>query len=67
MDTAITINADLLDEAMRVSGGTDRRRIVEDALRIMLDQQKQIDIRKYRGCLRWEGELDALRRATWLL
>jgi Arc/MetJ family transcription regulator len=67
MDTAITIDADLLDEVLQVSGGHDRRQVVEEALKNRLDQQKQIDIRKYRGLLHWEGELDALRRAKWLL
>lgn len=61
------IDADLLDEVVQVSGGNDRRHIVEEALRTRLDQQKQIDIRKYRGRLHWEGDLDALRRAKWLL
>ncbi|MDR0569398.1 MAG: type II toxin-antitoxin system VapB family antitoxin [Spirochaetaceae bacterium] len=67
MDTAIMVDEDLLDEVLRVSGGQDRRQMVEETLRNRLAQQKQIDIRKYRGRLHWEGDLDALRRAKWLL
>ncbi|MDR2535353.1 MAG: type II toxin-antitoxin system VapB family antitoxin [Treponema sp.] len=67
MDTAITIDADLLDKALLASGTQDRRKLVEEALRNMVDQKKQTDIRKCRGQLHWEGDLDALRRAKWLL
>ena len=65
MDTAITIDSDLLNKAMEVTGGQNQRQIVENALRIYVTHNKQNEVRKYRGKLQWEGNLDELRTAKW--
>ena len=67
METAVTIDAELLREAIQVSGGQPQHQLVEEALKLLIMQKKQNVIRKYRGKLRWEGNLDELRAAKWSL
>jgi len=67
METAITIDSGILEEAMQTSVGQTQRQLVEDALRLFLLQNKQGEARKYRGKLQWEGDLDELRTAKWSL
>ena len=67
METAITVDGDILNEAMRVANGQTQRQIVENALRLFATQNRQAEVRKYRGKLQWEGNLDELRAAKWSL
>jgi Arc/MetJ family transcription regulator len=66
METAITIDTDLLNKAMQTVGAQTQRQLIEDALRLFVLQNKQGEVRKYRGKLQWEGNLDELRTAKWL-
>ena len=65
MDTAITIDSDLLNKAMKIAGGENQRELIENALQIYITHNKQSEARKYRGKLQWEGNLDELRAAKW--
>jgi Arc/MetJ family transcription regulator len=65
METAITVDTELLDKAMYGADQQTQRQIVEDALRLYLSQSGQSEARKYRGKLHWEGNLDDLRTAKW--
>ena len=66
METAVTIDAELLDKAMHTANGQTQRQLVEDALRLFTLRSKQVEARKYRGKLRWEGNLDEMRAAKGL-
>jgi len=63
METAVTINTELLNKAMQVAVGQTQRQLVEDALQLFVLQNRQSEARKYRGKLQWEGNLDELRMA----
>jgi Arc/MetJ family transcription regulator len=65
VETTITVDVDILDKAMQATSGQTQRQLVEDALRLFTMQNKQADVRKYRGKLQWEGNLDELRMAKW--
>jgi len=67
METAVTINSDLLNEAMQAANGKDQRQLVEGALRLLVLQSRQGEVRKYRSKLQWEGNLDELRTSKWSL
>ena len=67
METAITINSDLLKKAMQTTNGQSHQQLVEDALRLYVLQNRQSEARKFRGKLNWEGNLDELRTAKWSL
>jgi len=67
METTITIDTDVLNKAMLCTGFKTERQLVEDALKLFSLQNKQNEVRKFRGKLRWEGNLDELRSAKWSL
>ena len=58
METAVTIDADILNKAMQTASGQTQRQLVEDALRLFVLRNRQSEVRKYRGKLQWEGSLD---------
>ena len=67
METAVVVDVNILNEAMQVAIGQTQRQIVENALKLFAVQNRQIEARKYRGKLQWEGNLDELRTAKWSL
>ena len=67
METAVTIDSDLLNEAMQAAGEYNERQLVENALRLFVTQNNQCVARKYRGKLHWEGDLDEMRTSKWSL
>ena len=62
MRTNVEIDDDLMDEAMKVSGLATKRETVEAGLRLLVQLKRQQRIRSYRGKLRWEGNLERMRR-----
>jgi len=65
METVITIDAEVLDKAMKIANGQTPREIVEDALRLFAMQSSYDLARQYRGKLQWEGDLDQMRTSKW--
>ena len=62
MRTNIDIDDDLMDQAMKASGLATKRETVEAGLRLLVQLKRQQGIRSYRGKLRWEGNLERMRR-----
>lgn len=61
MRTNIVIDDSLMREALRVSGLPTKRAAVEAGLRLLIQVGSQQEIRKLRGAIRWEGDLDEMR------
>jgi len=61
MRTNIVIDDKLMEEALLATGLKTKREAVELGLRTLLKLRQQEDIRKLRGKLTWEGDLDAMR------
>lgn len=61
MRTNIDIDDDLMREAMRASGATTKRAVVEQGLRMLIDVRGQGAIRRLRGKVQWTGDLNASR------
>lgn len=61
MRTNIEIDDKLMKDALRASGAKTKREAVELGLRTLLRLSQQEEIRRYRGKLNWEGDLDAMR------
>ena len=61
MRTNIVIGDKLMEETLRATGLKTKREAVELGLRTLLRLRKQAEIRKYRGKLEWQGDLDAMR------
>ncbi|MCH8487477.1 MAG: type II toxin-antitoxin system VapB family antitoxin [Candidatus Cyclonatronum sp.] len=63
MRTNIDIDNKLMDEAVKYSGLSTKKEIVHEALRVLVQREKQKRIRNYRGKLSWEGDLDEMRES----
>jgi Arc/MetJ family transcription regulator len=61
MRTNIVIDDKLMAEALRRSGAATKRAAVEEALRLLIATRRQVGLRKLRGRVKWEGDLDAMR------
>lgn len=59
----MTIDNDLLAEAQALVGIDDRRQVVAKALKTMIRTERLLKLRKSRGRLYWEGDLDGSRGA----
>lgn len=62
MRTNIVIDDKLMQESLRATGLKTKREVVELGLRTLLRLRQQEAIRRFRGKLSWEGDLDALRK-----
>jgi Arc/MetJ family transcription regulator len=61
MRTNIVIDDNLMNETLRATGLKTKREAVELGLRTLLRLRQQEEIRKFRGKLQWEGDLDQMR------
>jgi Arc/MetJ family transcription regulator len=61
MRTNIEIDDQLMSDALRLTGARTKREAVEMGLRTLLRLRRQEEIRRFRGKLQWEGDLDAMR------
>jgi Arc/MetJ family transcription regulator len=66
MRTNIVIADALMKRAMRASGAKTKREAVERGLELLVRLKRQGDMRQLRGKLRWEGDLDAMRRSRFI-
>ena len=62
MRTNIVIDDKLMNEALKMTGAKSKKEAVEIGLRTVVQLKKQEKIRAYRGKLKWEGNLDEMRR-----
>jgi predicted nucleic acid-binding protein/Arc/MetJ family transcription regulator len=61
MRTNIEIDDRLMQNAMRCAGSKTKRGAVEAGLRLLVQTRAQAGIRRLRGKIAWQGDLDALR------
>jgi len=61
MRTNIVIDDELIERARKITGLKTKREIIHEALRTLIRTREQAQIRKLRGKLDWEGDLDTLR------
>ena len=61
MRTNIVIDDKLMKETLRLTGLRTKREAVELGLRTIVRLRKQEEIRRFRGKLNWQGDLDAMR------
>jgi len=61
MRTNVVLDDELVAEAMRRTGLTTKRAVIEEALRTLVRLKAQESVRSLRGQLHWEGDLDAMR------
>jgi Arc/MetJ family transcription regulator len=61
MRTNIVIDDKLMRETLRLTGLKTKREAVELGLRTIVRLRKQEEIRRFRGKLNWQGDLDGMR------
>ena len=61
MRTNIVIDDKLMQQTLKLTGLRTKREAVELALRTVVRLRQQERIRGFRGKLKWEGELEAMR------
>jgi Arc/MetJ family transcription regulator len=61
MRTNIDIDDRLMRQALRASGRTTKRAVVDEALKLLVQTRSQAGIRKLRGRIQWHGDLEASR------
>jgi len=59
--TNIVIDDKLMRDTLRATGIKTKREAVEEGLRTLLRLSRQAEIRRFRGKLRWSGDLEAMR------
>jgi Arc/MetJ family transcription regulator len=61
MRTNIEIDDRLMRQAMKSSGARTKRATVEAGLKLLVQVRGQAGIRRLRGKIKWDGNLDELR------
>jgi Arc/MetJ family transcription regulator len=62
MRTNIVIDDKLMRDTLKATGLRTKKEAVELALRTLLHLRQQAEIRRFRGKLPWEGNLDDMRK-----
>ena len=59
--TNIVIDDELMADALKASGLNTKKEAVEEGLKLLIRRNKQQEIRKLKGKLKWDGNLDEMR------
>jgi Arc/MetJ family transcription regulator len=61
--TNVVLDEKLIEEAKKLAGEKTARETIDLALREFVARRKRKDILAWEGKLRWEGDLDRMRRS----
>jgi Arc/MetJ family transcription regulator len=61
MRTNIVIDSGLMQQAMKATGLSTKKAVVEEGLRLLIRAKGQEGIRRLRGKIAWEGNLIVMR------
>jgi Arc/MetJ family transcription regulator len=62
MRTSVVIDDKLMADALKASGARTKREAVELGLKTLLQVGRQAEVRRLKGMVNWEGDLEAMRR-----
>lgn len=62
MNTTVTIDDELISQAMAYTDLKTKQAVVEEALRLLIRLKSQEQVRQLRGHLHWEGDLNQMRQ-----
>lgn len=63
MRTNIVIDDELMANALKATGLKTKKEVVEQGLKLIMQQNRQKAVKKLRGKVTWEGNLDEMRGA----
>lgn len=61
MRTNIVIDNGLMRQAMKATGFSTKKAVVEEGLRLLIKVKGQASIRRLKGKVAWEGDLSVMR------
>jgi len=61
MRTNVVVDDDLMESALKLSGLRTKKDAIEEGLKLLVQVKSQKEIKKYRGKLKWSGNLDKMR------
>jgi Arc/MetJ family transcription regulator len=61
MRTNVVINDDLMKSALKESGLKTKKDAIEEGLKLLVQVNGQKKIKKFRGKLKWSGNLEEMR------
>ena len=61
MRTNVVVDDDLMKSALKVSGLRTRKDAIEEGLKLLVQVNRQKEIKRFRGKLKWSGNLDEMR------
>lgn len=61
MRTNIVIDNSLMRQAMKATGLSTKKAVVEEGLRLLVKVKAQEGVRRLRGKIAWEGDLNIMR------
>lgn len=64
MRTNIVIDDDLMERALRLTGLKTKREVVELALQTLVRLRQQEQVKRFRGKLNWQSNVEAMREDT---
>jgi len=63
MRTNVMLDDALIERARQLTGIKTKRKVIQEALRTLIQLREQYEIRQLRGKLKWEGNLDEQRKS----
>lgn len=64
MRTNIEIDDELMNDALKATGLKTKKDAVELGLKTLIRLHKQAEIKRFRGKLKWAGDLDDMRHTS---
>ena len=61
MRTNVVVDDDLMESALKVSGLRTKKDAIEEGLKLLVQVKRQKEIKRFRGKLKWFGNLDEMR------
>ncbi|MCU0549541.1 MAG: type II toxin-antitoxin system VapB family antitoxin [Leptolyngbya sp. Prado105] len=61
MKTTVSIDHQLLNQALEATGLVTQEEVVELGLQTLIKLKQQSQIKQFKGKLKWEGNLDEMR------
>jgi len=61
MRTNVVLDDDLIRTALKLSGLKTKKKAIEEGLKLLVQLNRQKNVRGFRGKLKWEGNLNKMR------
>lgn len=65
MRTNVVIDDQLMSKALEITGIKTKRAVIEEALRTLIRLRSQKQVRRLRGKIEWDGDLDEMRQGRF--